>query len=88
MEQNIEHTSSSNLICGLLDTFSCAAYILDDDKNLIMNDKARELFLKGLDIKNYLSFSHVQFKRPKIQFKTKRYKSRHKKQVIYSGNCR
>jgi hypothetical protein len=62
MEQNIECTNPSNLLCGLLDTFNCAAYILDDNKNLIMNDKARELFSKGLDIKNYLSASYIQFR--------------------------
>ena len=33
MEQNVECSNPSNLLCGLLDTFSCAAYILDDEKN-------------------------------------------------------
>jgi hypothetical protein len=27
-----------------------------------MNEKAQELFLKGLDIKNYLSASYIQFR--------------------------
>lgn len=62
MEQNVDCKNPSKLVCGLLDTFNCAAYILDDDKNLIMNDKARELFMKGLDIKNYLSASYIQFR--------------------------
>ena len=44
MEQNVECSNPSNLLCGLLDTFSCAAYILDDEKNLIMNEKAQELW--------------------------------------------
>lgn len=71
MEQNVECTNSSKLVCGLLDTFNCAAYILDDDKNLIMNDKARELFKKGLDLKNYLSASFIQFRDQKYQLKQK-----------------
>jgi len=71
MEQNTECTNPSNLICGLLDTFSCAAYILDDDKNLIMNEKARELFLKGFDIKNYLSASYIQFRDQRYHVKQK-----------------
>jgi len=71
MEQNVECSNPSNLLCGLLDTFSCAAYILDDDKNLIMNEKARELFLKGFDIKNYLSASYIQFRDQRYQVKQK-----------------
>jgi hypothetical protein len=71
MEQKIECKNPSNLLCGLLDTFSCAAYILDDDKNLIMNDKARELFLKGFDIKNYLSASYIQFRDQRYSLKQK-----------------
>ena len=30
MEQNAECNNPANLVCGLLDTFNCAAYILDD----------------------------------------------------------
>jgi hypothetical protein len=71
MEQNAECNNPANLVCGLLDTFNCAAYILDDNKNLIMNEKARELFLKGLDIKNYLSASYIQFRDQRYQLKQK-----------------
>ncbi len=71
MEQKTECTDPANLVCGLLDTFNCAAYILDDNKNLIMNEKARELFLKGLDIKNYLSASYIQFRDQRYQLKQK-----------------
>jgi hypothetical protein len=71
MEQNVECSNPSNLLCGLLDTFSCAAYILDDEKNLIMNEKAQELFLKGLDIKNYLSASYIQFRDQRYHLKQK-----------------
>lgn len=69
MEQIIEFKNSSKILCGLLDTFDCAAYILDDDKNLIMNDKAKELFQKGLDIKNYLSATYIQFRDQRYQLK-------------------
>ena len=71
MEQNVECKNPSMLLCGLLDTFSCAAYILDDDKNLIMNDKAKELYMKGLDIKNYLSASYIQFRDQRYCLKQK-----------------
>jgi len=71
MEQNVECKNPSMLLYGLLDTFSCAAYILDDDKNLIMNDKAKELFTKGLDIKNYLSASYIQFRDQRYSLKQK-----------------
>jgi len=71
MEQNVECKNPSMLLCGLLDTFSCAAYILDDDKNLIMNDKAKELYTKGLDIKNYLSASYIQFRDQRYSLKQK-----------------
>ena len=71
MEQNVEFKNPSMLLCGLLDTFSCAAYILDDDKNLIMNDKAKELYMKGLDIKNYLSASYIQFRDQRYCLKQK-----------------
>ena len=63
MEQNVECSNPSNLLCGLLDTFSCAAYI--------MNEKAQELFLKGLDIKNYLSASYIQFRDQRYHLKQK-----------------
>jgi hypothetical protein len=71
MEQNVECKNPSMLLYGLLDTFNCAAYILDDDKNLIMNDKAEELFIKGLDIKNYLSASYIQFRDQRYCLKQK-----------------
>ena len=71
MEKIIESENPSNLICGLLDTFNCAAYIVDKDKNILMNDKAKELFNKGLDIKNYLSASYIQFKDQRYQLKFK-----------------
>jgi hypothetical protein len=36
-----------------------------------MNDKARELFMKGLDIKNYLSASYIQFRDQRYRLKQK-----------------
>lgn len=71
MEQISEFKNSSKLLYGLLDTFNCAAFILDDDKNLIMNFKANELFCTGLDLRKYLSASIIQFKGQKYQIKQK-----------------
>lgn len=69
MEQITECKNPSKILCGLLDTFNCAAYILDDDKNLIMNEKAQELFQKGLDLKNYLSATYIQFRDQRYHLK-------------------
>jgi hypothetical protein len=66
-----EYKNPSNLLCGVLDTFNCAAYIVDDEKNIIMNDKAQDLYKKGLDIKNFLSASIIQFKDQKYHLKFK-----------------
>ena len=52
----------SNLLCGLLNTFEFPACIVDENKNIIMNLQAKELFENGFDLKKYIGASILSYK--------------------------
>jgi FKBP-type peptidyl-prolyl cis-trans isomerase (trigger factor) len=72
----------SNLLCGLLNTFEFPACIVDENKNIIMNVHARELFENGLDVKKYVNASIFSYQGLKYQIKKQDLNSGTKSKLI------
>ena len=72
----------SNLLCGLLNTFEFPACIVDENKNIIMNVHARELFETGLDVKKYINASILSYQGLKYQIKKQDLNSGTKSKLI------
>jgi hypothetical protein len=68
---NQEFNNPPKLLLALIDSFNQPMWIIDKIGNVLMNDKAKELFMKGLDIKNYLSASYIQFRDQRYSLKQK-----------------
>ena len=72
----------SNLLCGLLNTFEFPACIVDENKNIIMNIHAKELFENGLDVKKYINASILSYQGLKYQIKKQDLNSGTKSKLI------
>ena len=80
MEATCENPS--NLLCGLLNTFEFPACIVDENKNIIMNILAEELYESGFDIKKYVGASIVSYKGHNYQIKKQDLNSGTKSKLI------